>query len=78
MKIEFIITQEKEVLTTEKTAKESKRELKVFNKQQKIHERWMKQINKKEEKLKKDLFNFQLLKMKRDNLEKIMTDFFTE
>jgi hypothetical protein len=78
MKIEVIITPEKETLTTEQIAKVSKKEFNQFMKHQKIHERTVKQINNKTEKIKKELFFFELLKMKRDNLEKIMTDFFTE
>jgi hypothetical protein len=78
MKIEVIITPEKETLTTEQIAKVSKQEFNQFMKHQKIHERTVKQINNKTEKIKKELFFFELLKMKRDNLEKIMTDFFTE
>jgi hypothetical protein len=47
-------------------------------KYQKTHETTNKQINKKMEKLKTDIFYFHMLKEKRDNLEKIMTDFFKE
>jgi hypothetical protein len=78
MKIKLTLTAEKDTLTTEQIEKVSKKEFNQFMKYQKTHETTNKQINKKMEKLKMDIFYFHMLKEKRDNLEKIMTDFFKE